>query len=218
LQTERRCLGTVLASEINQPHLPELMRRFLYDQLYPNSLFKSSNVALTACPNFSGLISVFNSALATFYAPSDPSGIGGMHREHIRATPSWRQGPARYDCVLVQTDGDLRGMDVVRILLFFSFSFDGIMYPCALVRWYSLISEDRDNDTGMWMVEPDVKLDGSPAISVIHLDCICRAVLLLPIYGDACLPKSLSMHDSLDAFVSFYVNKYADHHAFEMVS
>ena len=34
-------------------------------------------------------VSVFHSAVATFYALSDISGIRGMRREHIRSTPSW---------------------------------------------------------------------------------------------------------------------------------
>ncbi|KAF8805466.1 hypothetical protein BYT27DRAFT_7104486 [Phlegmacium glaucopus] len=35
-------------------------------------------------------ISVYHSAVASFYAPSDPSGIQGMHCEWIQSTPSWR--------------------------------------------------------------------------------------------------------------------------------
>ncbi|KAF9230397.1 hypothetical protein BU15DRAFT_16182, partial [Melanogaster broomeanus] len=59
---------------------------------------------------FTGHIKVFNSAVATFVAPSDPSGIGSMRREHIHAVPSWRRGLARYDCVFVSTDDTQEGM------------------------------------------------------------------------------------------------------------
>ena len=164
-------------------------------------------------------MSVFLSAVATYYAPSDPSGIGGMHREHIRATSSWRRGPARYDCAFVNSHPELegmRGLHVVRVLLFFSFSFKGITYPCAFVRWFSVIDEGCDEDTGMWMVQPGVTEDGLPDVSVIHLDCVFRAAHLLPIYGDAPIPNNVSHHNSLDAFVGYYVNKYADHHAYEI--
>ena len=208
-----------LAAEINQPHLIEYVRRFLYDQLYPNSNLPSSDISLNACPAFFGKVSVFLSAVATYYAPSDPCGIGGMHREHIRATPCWRQGPARYDCVFVNSRPELegmRGLDVVRVLLFFSFLFKGITYPCAFVRWFSIIGEERDEDTGMWMVQPAVTEERLPEVSVIHLDCVFRAAHLLPIYGDRRIPENVSLHNSLDAFVGFYVNKYADHHAFEI--
>ena len=56
---------------------------------------------LLMLPMIDGRIEVFNSAIATFHAPSDISGIAGMRREHIRAMPSWRNGPARYDTVLI---------------------------------------------------------------------------------------------------------------------
>ena len=66
---------------------------------------------LDICPEVSSSlrINVFHSATSTYYAPSDLSGIGGMHREIIRATPSWKKGPGRYDCVYVERDAELEG-------------------------------------------------------------------------------------------------------------
>ena len=206
--------------QINQPSFPELIRHFLYDQQHPDCHLTSTNVSLHACPPFAGVISVFTSAAASYYAPSDPSGICGMRREHIQATPSWRQSCARYDCAFINSDPELdgiHGLSIVCILLFFSFVFDGKTYPCALVRWFSRIDEERDEDTGMWMVQPEVEDDGSPSISVIHIDCIFRAAHLLPIYGDDPI-GSISPDDSLDIFRAFYVNKYINHHAFEIAS
>jgi hypothetical protein len=220
LWSEQRLLVANLALQIKQPSFPELIRRFLYDQQYPDCPLTSTNVSLHACPPFSGMISVFASAAANFYAPSDPSGTCGMRREHIRANPSWRQGPARYDCAFVNSkperDG-IHGLSIVRILLFFSFVFDGKTYPCALVRWFSRIAEEPDEDTGMLMVQPEVEDNGSPSISVLHLDCIFRAAHLLPIYDDHPI-DSISPNDSLDVFPVFYVNKYIDHHAFQIAS
>ena len=43
-----------------------------------------------------------------------------------------------------------------------------------------------------------------------------RAAHVLPIYGDTQIPDNVSHHNSLDAFVGFYINKYADRHAFEI--
>jgi hypothetical protein len=220
LWSEQKALVTNLALQIDQPSLPELIRRFLYDQQYPDSPLTSTNVSLHACPPFDGMLSIFASAAASYYAPSDPGGIYDMRREHIRATPSWRNGPARYDCAFVNSEPELdgfHGLNVVRILLFFSFVFNGKTYPCALVRWFSRISEERDENTGMWTVMPEVEEDGSPSISVIHLDCIFRAAHLLPIYGNDPI-GSISPHDTLDVFPSFYVNKYIDHHAFRIAS
>ena len=67
---------------------------------------------------------MFNSAIATFRSPSDISGITEMRREHIRAMLSWRNGPACYDTVLINSNPDVEGVygfEVTRILLFFAF-------------------------------------------------------------------------------------------------
>jgi hypothetical protein len=112
----------------------------------------------------------------------------------------------------------MHGLDVIRILLFFLFTSGDITYPCALVTWFSLLDEEPDEDTGMWMVQPEVNPDDTPVTTMIHLDCIFRAAHLLPIHGNASVPTTISPHNSLNAFSAFYVNKYADHHAFEIAS
>jgi hypothetical protein len=109
----------------------------------------------------------------------------------------------------------MRGLDVVRILLFFSFNFGDEFYPCALVRWFSCLHDEPSEDTGMWMAEPESDEDGDPVISVVHIDCIFRAAHLIPVYGNKFIPKHLTLHQSLDVFRTFYVNKFVDHHAFE---
>jgi hypothetical protein len=210
-----------LSIEMNQPDFPKLIRRFLYDQLHPDGPLTSSEVSLATCPFFDGRIFVYYSASATFFAPSDLSGVGGMRREHIRATPSWRKGPPRYDCVFLNSDPDLAGMlglDVVRVLLFFSFKFRNVSYPCAFVSWYSRLGDEPDENTGMWKVEPEVDVNGSPVVSVIHLDCVLRAAHLIGVYGEDFISADLKEFQSLDTFRTFYVNKFADHHAFEIAS
>jgi hypothetical protein len=96
-----------------------MLRRFLYDQLYPNSSIPSSELSIHAYPEFHGRVHVFYNATATFRAPSDLSGIGGMRREYIRATPSWRNGHPRYDTVFINSDSSedgMGGLEVARIL------------------------------------------------------------------------------------------------------
>ena len=110
------------------------------------------------------------------------------------------------------------GLDIVRILLFFLFTYGDVTYPYALVHWFLFLDDEHDEDMGIWTVEPEVAPDGAPVISVIHLDCVLHAAHLLPIYGDAPIPINMTFHDSLDAFPAYYVNKYADHHAFEIAS
>jgi len=70
----------------------------------------------------------------------------------------------------------------------------------------------------MWMVKPGVLEDGSPNLSVIHIDTVYRAAHLIPVYGPEFIPHTLKFYHSYDVFRSFYVNKYADHHAFEIAS
>jgi hypothetical protein len=176
------------------------------------------HVALEDCPHFNGKVHVYHCASAIFYAPSDISGIGGMRRELIRALPSWRDGPPRYDCVFLNSDPSLegmRGLSVVRVLLFFALPFQGKLHPAALVQWYTCVGDQPHQDTGMWAVELEKEGD-KPAISVISLDSVIRAAHLLPIHREHRVPDGLTLADSLDAFHAFYVNKFADHHAFEI--
>jgi hypothetical protein len=168
---------------------------------------------------FYGKMTIYPSAVATFHAPSDISGIGGMRRERIRAVKSWRKGPGRYDTIFVNTDPSVEGMqglDVARVRLFFSFSHDGIEYPCALVHWFSRVGDLPSDHTGMWVVKPDLMDNGKNLTAIIHLDTVVRASHLIPVFGPQRVSRTLSFTDTLDTFTSFYVNKYVDHHAFEI--
>ncbi|KAL1732578.1 hypothetical protein EV714DRAFT_206250 [Schizophyllum commune] len=224
-QTRVRGLGSrnvhALAERLGLPSLPTLIRQFLYQQEHPDcdSASESSDVPLSACPAFDGKLHVVASAIATFYAPSDQCGTGGMHHERIRSTLSWRRGPARHDCVYVSHDESqpgFRGLHAARVMLFFSFKHDNILYPCALVRWYSPLGDAPCPDTGLWMVEPDVDEDGEYIMDVIHIDAILRGAHLIGAAAGDEIPLWFSHTQSLDCFKAFYVNKYADHHAFEI--
>ncbi|KAL6299564.1 hypothetical protein BKA93DRAFT_742093, partial [Sparassis latifolia] len=186
-----------------------------------------SEVPLGQCPTFHGKVNVYYSAAATYFAPSDPSGTGGMRREHIRATPQWRKRCPRFDCVLVNSQfQSLDGLwpnqdmpDVARVQLFFGFVFNGVQYRCALVHWFDRVGDAVDDETGMWIVKP--RSDGDVSaypMSVIPLDSILRAAHLIPVFGNEHVPARLEDHHSLDVFRAFYLNKYADHHAFELLS
>ncbi|KAJ7654893.1 hypothetical protein B0H17DRAFT_1172027 [Mycena rosella] len=158
-------------------------------------------------------------AVATFYAPSDQSGLGGLLHERIRAVRSWRGGAPRFDCVFVEHDTTkpgFRGLLVARVLLFMSVKHEGIEYPCALVTWFSAIGDGPCPDVGMWMVEPDLDDHDDRIMDIIHIDSILRAAHLLPIFGDDFLPRHFRYYSSLDSFIAFYVNKYADHHSHEI--
>ncbi|KAF8958618.1 hypothetical protein BDZ97DRAFT_1841060 [Flammula alnicola] len=211
-----------LAQYLNLPESPtflHLIQTFLFDQLHPNAPNPSFEQPLNVLPTFNGRIKVFHSAVAEFFAPSDPAGVGGMHRERIRATTMWRGEGPRHDCLFATKDPDLKGMrglHAARAILFFSFKFNHILYPCSLVQWFSAVGEEPCPETGMWMVERDWEEDGTQSMGVIHVDSIVRGAHLIPVYGDEFLPPYISYSNSLDHYAAYYVSKYADHHANEV--
>ena len=68
----------------------------------------------------------------------------------------------------------------------------------------------------MWVVKPDILDDGLPWTAVTHLDTVVCLAHLLPIYGEEQAPRGVKYTGSLDTFSKFYINKYIDHHAFEI--
>ena len=170
-------------------------------------------------PQYGGKIQVFNSASALFYAPSNVSGIHGIQHEFIHSTPLWRNEAPRYDCVFINVNPDtepMKGLEVARVLSFFSFHFKGSYYPCAVVHWFDRVGNQPDEHTGMWLVRPQFNQQHQRGISVIHIDSIYRAAHLIPVYGKHFVPSQLGLHHSYDSFQLFYVNKFADYHAFEI--
>ncbi|KAF8905959.1 hypothetical protein CPB84DRAFT_1813943 [Gymnopilus junonius] len=182
-----------LAEYIGQPDFPLAFCQFLFECKNPNSDIPNK---IEDCPSFRGKIYVHHSAVATFYAPSDLCGTGGMHREHICSTPSFH-GHARRDTAFVVLDEEklgMEGMAIARVHLFFSFQYREKDYSCALVNWY--VPTGRDHDTGMWTGASYFPNAGA------HL---------LPVYGSQRLPEDFTHHDALDSFRSFFVNHYIDH-------
>lgn len=213
-----------IASHIHVPNFAVLTRRFLYDQLYPVARFPAESVPHNRLPEIETTISIYHSAVATFYAPSDPSGLHGMYRERLRCTPNWRHSGPRYDCAFVVEDQDkagFEGLSVVHLHLLFSFKHSGHYYPCALVEWFVKAQTTRDADTGLWMVKPDLRgVHKRPFMSVIHLDCLLRGAHLMPVFGPQfkLMPDNFQFQRSLDTFQTFYVNQYIDHHTHELLS
>lgn len=161
-------------------------------------------------------VSVFHSAVATFFVPSDPSGSHGMQHERIHSMPLWHGGEPRRDCAFVVMNEErpgMRGMAVVRVLLFFSIEYDMVCHPCALVEWFKRVQHDPS--TGMWIIRPD-RTRGMQDKSVLHLDTFLHAAHLIPVYGHQTMPLNFQYWHSLDVFEAYYVNKYIDHHAYEV--
>jgi len=210
---------TTLATDLKQPKLLELIRRFLYNEDKPCIPYQGFDVALSECPYPSSRIHVYHSAACVFHAPSDPSGLGGMRREHIRVTPRWfRTSKPRFDSVFLKCDQLGRPADpfcAARVLLLFSIKYKGIERHCALVHWYEILGEEPDEETGMWIVRNGRQNGILPNLTVVNIDWIFRAVHLIAVYGATYIPRHLRQHDSLEAFKTYYVNKFADHHVFD---
>ena len=179
-------------------------------------------VPLAECPPIAlhARAGVFLAARATYYAPSEDTGAGGMHHELMRCNPRWYGTHARYDTVLVNINPEVQalngGMMVARVRLFFQFKYEESVHSCAFVEWFSFCDEAPDEATGMWCVEPEM-IDGRRVVGVISLDSIVRACHLMPVFGTTRLPVDFRFSDSLDAFRMYYINRYIDYHAYETV-
>ena len=82
-----------MAAHINQPKLPNLIQKFLYYQQSNDPNASDSDVSISTLPTFTKKLSVHSSASSVYFAPSNPCGIHGLHREQIRSTWQWRQAP-----------------------------------------------------------------------------------------------------------------------------
>ena len=85
------------------------------------------------------------------------------------------------------------------------------------MNWFLQVGDEVNEDTWLWVVEQEFDETGAPLAGIIHLGCIFQAAHLLGVCGETFIPKALTGDNFLDFFNSFYVNKYVDHQAFEIV-
>ncbi|KIK88623.1 hypothetical protein PAXRUDRAFT_152240 [Paxillus rubicundulus Ve08.2h10] len=154
-----------------------------------------------------------------------------MQTEYICSTPLWRNEGPRFNCVFVGINLDnpeetgISSYDITYVLMFFSFTFQGVLYPCAAIWWFNKIGDSPNEDTGMWMVHPDFLPNHSPhttswcSSSRVHCtlsDTVYHTAHLAPIYGSKEIPNDIKPYHSYDTFQAFFVNKYAGYHAFKI--
>ncbi|KAI0755888.1 hypothetical protein BC629DRAFT_1296697, partial [Irpex lacteus] len=84
-------------------------------------------------------------------------------------------------------------------------------YSCALVSWLLPVGDSPCPDTGMWMVRPEYER-GTSHVNFPYRYYSLRTHLIGTAENKA-IPTHISHQNSLNAFKSFYVNKYADHHS-----
>jgi hypothetical protein len=107
--------------------------------------------------------------------------------------------------------------------LFFSFKYDHTFYKCALVHNYQVINPSSDEITGMAIVKRAMRGNWS-RVHIIPLNNILQAIHLILVFsqlGNRKIPKKYKhklMFNDCQLFKLFYVNRFVDHHAFEICS
>jgi hypothetical protein len=96
------------------------------------------------------------------------------------------------------------------------FNFDDKDFLCAFVWWFETTGDSPCPETGMWMVHPDIDHQCHRVSSVIHIDSILHVAHLIGVCGSSFIPDNLTYTKLLQAFKNYYVNKYADHHAYDI--
>ena len=133
-----------LARDINKPVFHYHLQCFLEDQL--DSELDATSSPFIYIPD---KICIYSSAVATYHAPSDLCGTGGMHCECIHTVTSWRCGNPRYNSVLINADElepGMRRLNVACTRLFFTVTMNRVKYPCALVHWFSRVGDFPDEN------------------------------------------------------------------------
>ena len=191
-----------------------LIQEFIHSQHHP----ESSPHNITNLPPFYEKITIHTSAVTTFHTFSDPSGVGGMKCECIHAVGHWWKGLGCYDMLFINTHHD--NVDLIH-LHGGSWPWGGSCAPFLFIHswwseismhWVSCTTDTLSDITGMHVVEPDCLPDGRPVTVVVHLNTVFRVVHLLPIFS-----KHQHHEQTLDLFSEFYINRYIDYHAFEVV-
>jgi hypothetical protein len=124
-----------LAHSLDEPDLVNKLPLFSTDQTHASD-YNSDAVLMdnsdNQLPETDELITLYPSAVATYFFPSDLSGVRGMHSERIHATPNWRNEDPRYDTIFINMNPDedgMRGLDIARIKQFFFIQISRLPLP-----------------------------------------------------------------------------------------
>ena len=60
--------------------------------------------------------------------------------------------------------------------------------------------DDQVEETGLWVVEPDLDVDGAHILDVIDARTIFRSVHLIPVFGGQPIPPYMKSSDALDSY------------------
>ena len=69
----------------------------------------------------------------------------------------------------------------------------------------------------MWIVTQEIGQTKQPALGLININSIVHSVHLIGIAGSHLVPYEVDHTNALEAFKTFYINKYIDYHTYEVV-
>lgn len=149
-----------------------------------------------------------------------------MQTKSIRSTPLWRKGAACHDCIFIGTSPDPleTGMQTYTVMLHMYSHFSHLYsrahtyFLCTVILWFDKVGGGPDKNTGMWVVCPASLASHAQKLAVIHIDTIYHAAHLIPVYGSHLISCNIQPHQSYDTFCTLHVNKFTDHHAFEIAT
>ena len=153
----------IYPDQVDELGLTRLIQEFIHNQFHPHL----SMCNIPHLPPFYKKITIHTSAIATFHAPSDLSGIGSMRYKCIHAISHWTKDPGCFDMLFINaahdsaesddettSDHGFLGLEVAQAHLFFSFTHNGVKYPCTLVHWFTHVGDMPDHlPTGQPFVE-----------------------------------------------------------------
>ena len=116
-----------------------------------------------------------------------------------------------------ETEGKCSNEGIVRYESELKFPWSGQLRARPLLL---PLGRAADFQHGQWVVKPEFMGDRQNRhkhLAVIHVDCIARGALLSPVYGSGYLPDTFHFSASLDAFHTYFINNYADHHMHKFV-
>ncbi|KAF8261622.1 hypothetical protein EI94DRAFT_1773380 [Lactarius quietus] len=208
------------SQKIRQPDLPQLAHQFLFTALNPDTPIPE---AVSDLLEITGKINVYNLAHVVFYSPSNFSGLRGMHHKRIRSAVSWHSGQPWHDCIFIENSDSpdapgFKSLLVAQVYLKLLKLKCQNTDACTLIHWFSTVGDAPDDESTMWIIKPDYLPGNKPFLEVVHLDSILRSAHLIGVAGCDFLPShpKLEFLMALDLFKLFYVNKFADHHAYKI--
>lgn len=108
------------------------------------------------------------------------------------------------------------GLLIGQVLSFIKLRHEGVEYPAVIISSFEVIGSCPCELTNMWKVHHDLDTHGQQQLKMVHLDAILHGAHLIGIASSNFVPKEVNHTNALDAFKTFYINKFVDYHTHEI--